>query len=215
MRRILPDPLAPLLVVLAILGTTLGTALGTAADATSAPLRYRIEPGTEGNEVRFHSEASIESFDGTTDRVSGWVEVDPDDLASGVRWRVEVDLASLDTGIGLRNRHMRENHLHTDEHPLAVFEGAMDGSTLPAALGPAPTTVELHGEFSLHGVTRERTLEVEVMRRPDDALVVESEFGVTLSDHDIPRPKFLLLKLAQEQDVRIRVIAHRPEETSR
>ncbi|MBK9304990.1 MAG: YceI family protein [bacterium] len=37
---------------------------------------------------------------------------------------MDVDLAALDTGIGLRNRHMRENHLETDRFPQAVFRGA-------------------------------------------------------------------------------------------
>src|SRR5688500_7674882 len=34
----------------------------------------------------------------------------------------EFDVASIDTGIGLRNEHMRDKYLHVKEHPKAKLE---------------------------------------------------------------------------------------------
>jgi len=193
--------------VLLYLACCVGLAFVAVRPATGAATRYRIEPG-EPNEVRFHSEATVESFDGSTDEVRGWIEVDLADLRSGARWRVEVDMASLDTGIGLRNRHMRDNHLHTDEFPVAVFEGDDDGASWPATIPPGGSTIlELPGTFTLHGVTRERNLAVTIAHRDDGSMTVETRFPVVLSEHDIPRPKFLMMKLAEEQDVQLELVA--------
>lgn len=184
-----------------------GLAYVAVRPATGAATRYRIEAGGS-NEVRFHSEATVESFDGSTDQVRGWIEVDLADLPSGARWRVEVDMSSLDTGIGLRNRHMRDNHLHTDEFPVAVFEGESDGAAWPAAIPAGGSTIlELPGTFALHGVARERSLAVTIAHRDDGSITVETRFPVVLSEHDIPRPKFLMMKLAEEQDVQLELVA--------
>lgn len=176
--------------------------------------RYEVHPGREEQEVRFLSKAPVESFEGTTDEVSGWIEVSPDSLALGVKWRIVVDLTELDTGIGLRNRHMRENHLHTEQYPHAVFEGAMEGASLPAAI-PTVDPLALVGTFTLHGVARDRTIDALVSLRPDGALEIVAEFTVELGDHEIPRPKFLMMKLSEEQRIQVHLVAVAPAQESR
>lgn len=167
--------------------------------------RFEIVPETDGTEVVFHSKATMESFEGSTRHVEGWIDVVPAALDSGVTWNVSVDVATLDTGIGLRNRHMRENHLHTDEHPTATFAGE---AAPPGALRVGtPLRLELEGDFTLHGVTVARSFPLEVELQPDGSLSVLTEFEVSLAAHEIPRPKFLILKLADEQRVEVRIHA--------
>jgi polyisoprenoid-binding protein YceI len=84
---------------------------------------FSIEPGKDRNLVVFTSKATLETFQGKTKQVAGNVSFDPANLSDSVTVRVEVDLASLDTGIPMRNKHMRENHLETSKYPKAVFEG--------------------------------------------------------------------------------------------
>ncbi len=193
--------------------------LGIAVSPVEAgPERFVLRGPDGTSEVRFHSKAAVESFDGVTDQVRAFVDLDPDDLGAGVRFRVEVDLASLDTGIGLRNRHMRENHLHTDRYPVAVFEGrwpvADTDSTVadpPAlALASTPMELEVSGTLTLHGVSRQRTVPVRVTRLDDHSLKIESSFEIVLAEHGIPRPKFLFMKLAESQAVHVRLIV-RPQ----
>ena len=93
--------------------------------------KYAIQSG-KPNLVRFQSKAALEDFDGKTRKVTGTLVVDPDDLGDSLQVQVEVDLASLDTGISLRNKHMRENHLETEKYPSAVFRG---GKIRPLANG--------------------------------------------------------------------------------
>jgi polyisoprenoid-binding protein YceI len=177
-----------------------------AAAAGAAPETYEVRPG-DGTGIVFESKAPLETFEGRTGQVTGWCRFDPDDLAAGAELEISVDLASFDTGMGKRNEHMRENHLETDRFPLAHFRGGRiegAGTAAPATL-PAggSATLVLHGTLDLHGVSREMSCEVRLSRDHAGALSVAAEFPVKLSDHDIERPKFLVMKLSDDQQVRV------------
>lgn len=187
------------------LGVLLLHGIGTARAAMHT---YRITPGDE-TEVVFQSSAPLETFEGSTDQVEGAIVLDPEALGDSLTVEISVDLASLDTGIGLRNRHMRENHLHTERFPEAVFRGASLRGELPDRLASGETvTVRAAGSFSLHGVTRR--METDVRLTLDEAgrtLRIETEFEVFLEDHEIPRPKMLFMKLDEKQKVRLVAVA--------
>ena len=56
-------------------------------------------------------------LDRTVDQ--GWIgEREPAILAGG-----DIVVRVSDTGIGMRNTHMRENHLETETYPVATFTG--------------------------------------------------------------------------------------------
>jgi polyisoprenoid-binding protein YceI len=173
---------------------------------------FTVAPG-KGQEVVFESKAPMESFEGRTDQASGTIAADLANLAAGCEVRLAVDLASLKTGIGMRDTHMRERHLETDKHPQAVFTGSKVVSATPTALAPGGTArVTVAGTFALHGVSREVELPVDLAQAADGTLSVRAEFMVLLTDHQIDRPKVLMLKLADEQKVRVSLTA-RPEAT--
>ena len=179
--------------------------------APSYGARFVIKEGAKGNTVRFESKAPLESFEGTTDKVSGYVSLDPVRIGDSVTVYVEVDLASLDTGIEKRNRHMRENHLETEEYPTAVFRGAtvLDPSATSLARGET-VTFDVEGDFELHGVKRRLRTRVDVTRIETDGmetLLIASDFNIKLSDYAIERPKFLFMKLSEDQGVKFRVTA--------
>jgi len=168
--------------------------------------RFDISPEAGDSHVVFESKAPMETFEGRTNRVSG--SIDPAADAEGViALRVAVDMASLDTGISLRDRHMRENHLHTDEHPEATFDGATVIEGDAAALsGDGDHDVTLEGDFTLHGVTRTIQVPVRISRTSVDGeprIHLTCEFQVTLPDYEIPRPRMLMLKLNETQKIHV------------
>jgi len=169
--------------------------------------RFVVNPGSKGNLVTFESHAPLQPSDGKTSSVIGELVFDPDQLSDSVTVRIEVDLADLDTGIGLRNKHMRENHLETDDYPKAIFRGGRVLDPSGTALGPDPIILQLAGTFELHGVTREVTVDVEATRNEDGSIHVVSRFEVNLSDYEISRPKFLMLKLDEVQKITVDVRA--------
>lgn len=152
-----------------------------------------------GNVVRFISRASIEEFEGVTDRIDGYVLLDAPTLAQAeggdaTEVYLEVDLASLDTGIGLRNRHMRENYLEVEEFPFATFRGRILGrETVPEG----GFRVTAQGLFAVHGVSRSRQLTCRVQEE-GAGYRAQCGFEVLLSDHDIEIPKVMFLKLAND-----------------
>ena len=160
---------------------------------------FEVKAGAP-NQVVFTSKATAESFQGKTDKISGRITLDPAQLTDSVTVYIEVDLASLDTGLGKRDQHMRENHLETKKYPKATFQGATlrNAGTLVAG---TPTTFDIEGAFTLHGVTRRMRATVEVVLKDNRTLQFKTEFPVALADHKIDRPKFLFLKLADVQQV--------------
>lgn len=186
-----------------VVATVSAAAVGSVVSAAAAA-EFIVTPGTDGNEVVFESKATLESFKGKTDRVSGTITADLTDLTDTVAVRIVVELASFDTGIGKRNGHMRDNHLETDQYPEAVFTADRIIATSAAVLGLGQTaSVRLAGSMELHGVMRDGEYEVELTLEESGVLLVAAEFVVSLEDHAIKRPKFLVMKLADEQKISV------------
>jgi polyisoprenoid-binding protein YceI len=186
-------------------------AAGLLTSSVARAERFEIRTGDKHSQVTFESKAPMETFEGKTRKVSGFVEFDPAALADSVTVLAEVDLASLDTGIPIRNKHMRENHLETSKYPKAVFRGGRVSEVTGSTLRPGESsTFVLSGTFALHGVTREIAVPVEAAREKDGSLHVVARFPVNLSDYAISRPEFLVLKLDQTQKVTVDVRAAAP-----
>lgn len=160
------------------------------------------------NKVVFTSKAATETFEGKTDRIDGRIVVDPASVEDTVVVYLEVDMASLDTGIGERNKHMKKNHLETDKYPKAVFAGATLLGPEGAALAEGKAVAfDCEGNFTLHGVTRRLRVTVEVTLASERTLAFKASFKVPLVDYSISRPKFLFLKLGEVQDVVVEGVA--------
>ncbi len=184
---------------------TLSLCVALLAASPAQAERFEIVPG-KPNLVRFESRAPLESFEGKTEQVRGEIEVSFDTLAA-MSVRVEVDMASLDTGIAIRNRHMRDNHLHTGKFPRAVFRGGT--VTGASALAPGGTArFALAGTLELHGVQKPVEAAVE-MTRGTAGLQITARFSVKLPDFEIPRPKFLVMQLDEVQRVSVFLVATR------
>lgn len=188
----------PRILLCALLLATLCLPLAPASAA-----RYQINPDS-GSEVIFISKAPLETFKGRTRQISGWFEADLADLSGEVSLTVDVDLASFDTGMKKRNTHMRENHLETDTYPAARFTAGSIVSASPTTLATGQTAqLKLQGVLDLHGVQKNLECDLTVSLEDDGSVRVAGEFPVLLSDFAIDRPKFLVMKLADEQKVQI------------
>lgn len=155
--------------------------------------------------VAFISRATLDTFEGVTERIDGYVLLDGEGVrpVEGPAGEVyfEVDLASLDTGINLRNRHMRENYLEVDRHPFAVFQGRIDAIT---ATGDGSFDVSASGDFSVHGVSRRRSITCGVTPE-GPRFRARCAFPVLLPDHSIDIPRLMFMRLAEEVRVELDV----------
>lgn len=181
-------------------------------------LTFHINDETKRDIVTFTSKAPLESIVGKTGEVMGFVVVDPGDIMGSTEGRIEVDLASLKTGIGLRDSHMRKQYLETDKFPKTVFEMTRVTETTRNTLeDQKPVELKLEGNFSVHGVTRQivvpmtvtyiRESEATGARHPGDLLHIVGTFDILLSDYSIKRPQFVILKLDDKQRIDIDIFA--------
>jgi len=150
------------------------------------------------NTARFISHTQVDEFEGVTDGIDGYAILAGAPLDAPVYF--EVDLASLDTGIGLRNRHMRDNYLETTRYPYASFKGRVVRAEQREGGGALHVTAA--GEFSVHGVSRDREIDCDVVPS-GSSYRTTCAFTVLLSDHDITIPKIMFLKLANEIRVEV------------
>lgn len=181
--------------------------------AQNATKTFYVNDEKKRDIVVFTSKAPLETIKGTTAEARGFVAVDPADI-SAAKARFEVDLASLKTGIGLRDEHMREQYLETNKYPNAVFElTRIASSSDKELLDQKSNQIMAEGNFSVHGVTRTITIPLTVTyikesentraKSPGDILHIEGAWEIMLSDYNIPRPQFVLLKLDNKQKIEI------------
>lgn len=130
------------------------------------------------------------SFDAVTSTLAGTLRRATADAAS-YAGELRVDLTALDTGIGLRNEHLRSSYLEVERGPdfrHAVLSGiVLDG---PAPAGEGRHETRFSGMLSLHGVLRAIEGEAELRRR-NGRMQVEAEFSLSLEAFDIPPPRYL------------------------
>ena len=129
------------------------------------------------------------SFDVSTDALSGSVTAS----ASGspaFDGSFAVDLRTLDTGISLRNEHLRKAYLEVDKgsgyDTATVSEIDLKGLNRDAPEGKGSFT----GALTVHGVTKPVTGAVEV-HQAGAGRRVKASFPVNLSDYSIREPRYL------------------------
>lgn len=154
--------------------------------------------------VSFVADARLHDFEGHTTAVSGVVVTRELEDAVGC---VVIEAKTLDTGIGLRNRIMWEDHLEIAKFPEIHF--------LLTGLGDVhrdgdKVAVTLEGKLALHGMIQSLRIPVTVIPA-DRGLVVEGMSVLRMSDYAIKRPAFLFIRVKDEVDVHFRVLVGEAE----
>ena len=161
---------------------------------------WRVSAG----EVRVRCRMTVGgSFNAVTSSVSGTLRREPSDAGS-YTGELRVALETLDTGIGLRNEHLRSTFLELDRGPEfrdAVLSGLVLEDPPPAAGGRHRT--RFSAMLTLHGVRRTVEGEAELRRR-NGRMQVEAEFSLSLEAFDIPPPRYLGIGVRDAIDVAVR-----------
>lgn len=166
-------------------------AIAAAALLIAAPAVGAESWNLTSGEVRVRCRLTVGgSFDAVTSRVSGALRLE-DGGAPGLPGQVRVGLDSLDTGIELRNRHLRETYLEVDrgdEFREAVLTAVELADPLPS--GARDHETGFAGLLSLHGMERRVEGEARLVRR-DGRVRVEAEFPLSLAEFAIAPPRYL------------------------
>ncbi len=204
--------------VLGLLSTAFFFALSISVLA--AEKRFIVDDPGGRNVARFESKAPLENIVGTTSAITGWVSFDPADLSNNYAAEITVDLATLKTGIDMRDGHLRsDKYLDTDKYPKATLKITKIDLAGRNTIKPGETTaIKASGLFTIHGVTKPVDITAKVgyfpenkelgpMGYPGEMLNVDGSFVVKLADFNIQRPQLLILKLSEEVTVSVNFTA--------
>jgi len=115
-----------------------------------------------------------------------------------------VDLRTLDTGIGLRNVHLRDNYLEVSRGPDYVT------SVLSAVVLDAPppprgrsVTTGFKGVLSVHGNAKPIAGTAEVSHK-GDVIELKVKFPLRIDAYEIARPSYLGVGVTNQIDVEVR-----------
>ncbi|AXJ02164.1 Polyisoprenoid-binding protein YceI [Cyclonatronum proteinivorum] len=172
-----------------------------------APPAYENEPVrfmSDSGYVEFVSRAPLHEFAGTSQQLSGLIDLETQILD------FFVDLETLDTGNRRRDRDMRRKYLETHRFPFAEFTGTFT-ETVPASLSER-TPVTVQGSFTMREITHE--IQVDGFLTPEDGGIrVTASWEILLEDYNIDRPRIVFYELSDVQRVSIDILLQPVAET--
>jgi polyisoprenoid-binding protein YceI len=136
------------------------------------------------------------SFEARTKSVQGEVVPSPEQPGS-VAGALRVDLQTLATGIGLRDRHMRDTYLEVKKGPdfaVATIEDIrierLDGKST------------FNGTLLLHGQKKAVSGSAELQRQ-GDRIRVQAQFPISVSNFAIAKPAYLGVGVTDEIEIKV------------
>lgn len=147
---------------------------------------YQTVNGT----ISFRSEAPLELIKASSDQLIGAIDIDKKNFTFKILMRTFQGFNSP-----LQKEHFNENYVESDKFPEASFKGKIIEDQDLTVDG----TYELRakGILTIHGVSQERIIKSDVTVS-NKTITIKSSFSVLLSDHNIPIPKVVYQKLANE-----------------
>jgi polyisoprenoid-binding protein YceI len=112
--------------------------------------------------------------------------------------QLTVPLANLSTGIGLRDKHMKEKYLEVPKFPSAVLTVARGALKLPA--NGEQVELDVPGTLQLHGTTKPVTVHYDA--KADAAgFAAHGKFHINMNDYGIQVPTYLGVTVKPDVDV--------------
>jgi polyisoprenoid-binding protein YceI len=188
------------------LPSVLAFVLGLAAAASPAPQApsWRVDRG----EVRVLVPLKPGgAFEATTPSLAGTLSLESEKPAL-LTGDLSIDLTTMDTGIALRNQHLRETYLEVGKgkgFDKAVLSGVrLTGADSEAFEGRTPFT----GNLLLHGVSHPVEGSAEI-RADAEGRRVRAEFPLVLTDFGVTPPEYLGVGVATKLLVKVQFTAAR------
>jgi polyisoprenoid-binding protein YceI len=120
---------------------------------TSGEQTFNFEDKKGRNQASFFSTTPLEDITGISNSVMGKVTFDVTDVKT-LKGIISIPVASIDTGIELRNEHLKsDNWMDAESYPNLTFEIKSVSDVKTEA--DNKLTAKVVGNFTAHGVTKE------------------------------------------------------------
>lgn len=149
--------------------------------------------GTSRGHAEFTGSATLHSFTGTSNRLSGQI-----DLSTGAV-EFNLPLNTLDTGNNDRDHDMMET-LEVERFPDATFSGRLLSEFDTELAGRQ--TARVRGTFTVHGVSREITV-TGSLENHQGGVRMSAAWELSLDDYNLDPPGVLIIRVRDEMEIRI------------
>jgi len=162
---------------------------------------FNVEDPMKRNTVTFKSMAPLEDIIGTSNEISGTLNFDAAKPEAGGSGMLSVPVASLDTGIPLRDEHLANDQwLNAARYPNITFKIVDVKDVTPVKVSDEAKTFDVVavGDFSLKGKTKRMSVPARITwlketeatkkRQPGDLLAARATFDLTLADFGVTGP---------------------------
>jgi polyisoprenoid-binding protein YceI len=143
---------------------------------------------TSAGNTQFSSETPLENVNAENKKCQAILNTANNELA------IRMNMRDFVFPNKLMQEHFNENYIESAKYPTATFSGKVDNA--PDYTKDGQYDVSATGKFTVHGVTKERTIKGK-MQIAGDKITITSDFEVPLTDHKIEVPKVVFVKIAQ------------------
>jgi polyisoprenoid-binding protein YceI len=158
---------------------------------TSAPAQTRddvLEFAPANTTVHFTLDTSFHTVHGSFDLKRGAVHFSPS--TGAISGEIVIDATTGQSGNDGRDRKMHKDVLDSAHYPDIVFRpDRVEGNVAPQG----PSTIQVHGTFSLHGADHEMTVPVQVEMAPN-SWTVTCHFSVPYVKWGLKNPSTFILR---------------------
>jgi len=150
---------------------------------------------TSNGKVSFRSDAPLELIRASSSDLVGIIDNEKRTFGFVINIR---SFEGFNTA--LQKQHFHENYMESDKYPTARFNGKIIEDRDLTVDGVYE--VRAKGNFTIHGVTQERIIKSK-LTVSNHKILVTSNFTLLLSDYNIPIPRVVYQKLANEIKVEV------------
>ena len=144
------------------------------------------------SKIHFFSDAPLEDIEATNTEARSVFDAESGKLV------FTVPIESFDFEKKLMQEHFNENYMETEKYPKSSFQAAINDWNKLSGV----QDVEVTGDLTLHGVTKNITIPGKI-DFSDDRVVVDAVFTVLLKDYKIKIPKAVFMNIAEEVEVTV------------
>lgn len=154
---------------------------------------------TRNGQVSFFSRTPVEDIDAVNNEATSILNISTGDVAFAVL------IKSFHFQKALMEEHFNENYMDSDKFPKATFSGKISAIEAIDFTKDNTYPVEASGELTLHGVTRQVTVQ-GLITVTGKQVSATSTFSVRPEDYGIKIPALVAEKIAREIEVKVKCI---------
>ena len=143
---------------------------------------------TKNGAINFYSKAPMEDITADNNQVLSIVD------ASKGKMAISILMKSFLFEKALMQEHFNENYVESDKYPKATFKGDILNFD---SINETASVQKVKGMLTIHGVTKEITIEAN-FTKTKDAILVDGSFIIEVDDFNIKIPAVVAKNIAKK-----------------